>query len=175
MRYREALTEAMALCAGRSNAVFIGQAVKFDGTGMFATLSGVPMSMRYEMPVAEEMQMGLTIGTSLAGALPISIFPRINFLFRAMDALVNHLDKLPLMSRGGYKPKVIVRTAIGTRQPLNPGFQHLGNYCDQIRGLLSTVQLVELTHTEQVLPAYEDALRRDVSTILVEHHGAYGS
>ena len=171
--YRDALTEAMRLCADESNAVFLGQAVRFDGTGMHGTLRDVPMSMRIEMPVAEEMQLGISAGLALAGALPISIFPRINFLFRAMDQLVNHLDKLPLMSRGGWKPRMIIRTAIGTRTPLNPGPQHVGNYIDQIRAMLSTVEVVEMTETHQVLPAYQDALKRGGVWLLVEHHGSY--
>jgi pyruvate/2-oxoglutarate/acetoin dehydrogenase E1 component len=175
MRYREALTEAMRLCADQPNAVFLGQAVRFDGTGMFGTLKDVPMSMRIEMPVAEELQMGISTGLALAGALPISIFPRINFLFRAADQLVNHLDKLPAMSDGGWCPKVIIRTAVGTRTPLNPGYQHLGNYCREINAMLSYVHVAELTHTEQIIPAYEEALKYKWPTILVEHHGAYGT
>jgi pyruvate/2-oxoglutarate/acetoin dehydrogenase E1 component len=175
MRYREALTEAMRLCADQPNAVFLGQACRYPGTGMSETLEQVPMDRRIEMPVTEEMQLGISTGLALAGALPISIFPRINFLFRAMDQLVNHLDKLGPMSDDGWAPKVIIRTAIGTRHPLNPGFQHLGNYCDQISAMLGNVGLFELTEASQVLPAYEDALRSPQSTILVEHHGAYGS
>jgi pyruvate/2-oxoglutarate/acetoin dehydrogenase E1 component len=175
MRYREALTEAMRLCADQPNAVFLGQAVRFDGTGMYGTLKDVPMSMRVEMPVAEELQLGISTGLALAGALPISIFPRINFLMRAMDQLVNHLDKLHAMSSGAWHPKVIIRTAVGSRLPLNPGFQHLGNYCGQIACMLSSVDLHQMTEADQIVPAYEEALRSPRSSILVEHHGAYGS
>jgi pyruvate/2-oxoglutarate/acetoin dehydrogenase E1 component len=175
MRYREALTEAMRLCADQPNAVFLGQAVRFDGTGMYGTLSSVPMGMRIEMPVAEELQMGISTGLALAGALPISIFPRINFLFRAMDQLVNHLDKLHQMSSEGWSPKLLIRTAIGTRYPLNPGAQHVGNYCDAIAGLLGHVEIVELIETKHVIPAYQTALRAKYPTILVEHHGAYST
>jgi pyruvate/2-oxoglutarate/acetoin dehydrogenase E1 component len=176
MRYREALTEAMRLCAEQPNSIVLGQAVRFDGTGMHATLAPFPMERRIEMPVAEELQLGISTGLALAGALPISIFPRINFLMRAMDQLVNHLDKLYAMSEGrGYKPKVIIRTAIGANHPLNPGFQHLGNYTDQIRAMLGAVEVVEMTHAEQIIPAYEEALKVKFSTILCEHHGSYGS
>jgi pyruvate/2-oxoglutarate/acetoin dehydrogenase E1 component len=175
MRYREALTEAMRLCAAQPNSIVLGQAVRFDGTGMHATLAPFPMERRIEMPVAEELQLGISTGLALAGALPISIFPRINFLFRAFDQLVNHLDKLGFMSGAGYRPKVIIRTAIGTREPLNPGHQHLGNYCREIDAMLSEVALVEMTEASQIVPAYEEALKVTFSTILVEHHGAYGS
>ena len=46
-----------------------------------------------ELPVAEEMQMGMSFGMSLDGTIPISIYPRWNFLLCAINQLVNHLDK----------------------------------------------------------------------------------
>src|SRR5688572_29899818 len=91
--------------------LFVGQQVRFDGQRLHATLNGVPMERRIEMPVAENFQMGFCTGLALAGYMPISIYPRFDFLLLAADALVNHLDKLPLM--GGFKPKVIIRTAVG--------------------------------------------------------------
>ena len=38
--------------------------------------------------------MGMTIGLLMAGKIPVSIYPRWNFLLLAINQLVNHLDKL---------------------------------------------------------------------------------
>ena len=46
----------------------------------------------------------------------------------AMNQLVNHLDKMQVMSEGLFKPKVIIRVAIGSKKPLNGGVQHTQNY-----------------------------------------------
>ena len=47
------------------NTVFIGQAVEVPGTAMYSTLNeSVDKNKLYELPVAEEMQMGMTLGLS---------------------------------------------------------------------------------------------------------------
>ena len=53
---------------------------------------------KLELPVTEEMQMGMTIGLLMNGYIPVSIFPRWNFMLLAINQLVNHLDKLHIMN-----------------------------------------------------------------------------
>ena len=43
--------------------------------------------------------MGLSLGLALQGFVPVSIYPRIDFLLSATNQLVNHLDKIRLMSK----------------------------------------------------------------------------
>lgn len=159
----------MAWLSERPNAIFLGQAVRDPGTAMHTTLSGVPMEKRVEMPVAENMQMGMCTGLALAGFLPICIFPRINFLLEAISQLVQHLDKLPLYSDGGYRPRVIIRTAVAHDQPMNPGEQHLGDYSSALVLMLKTVYIDCLNRAEEIMPAYRAAVDREGSTILVEY------
>ncbi len=110
----------------------------------------------------------MATGMALNGMLPISIYPRFNFLLLATDQIVNHLDKIPIFSCGGYKPRVIIRTAIATAVPLDPGPQHLGDYTYAFRAMLKTIPVVRLDEPGDIVPAYEQAMRRDGSTILVE-------
>jgi pyruvate/2-oxoglutarate/acetoin dehydrogenase E1 component len=166
--YFDALCQAMNTCAKDPRTVFIGQAVRYNGTAMFATLRDVPMEQRIEFPVAENFQMGTAIGISLGGYLPICIFPRWNFLLCAMDQLILHLDKLPIYSHGGYRPKVIIRTAVATPVPLDPGPQHLGDYTEAVNRMLATVQVRKLLDADDVREEYQAAMERDRSTILVE-------
>src|SRR6185295_1899835 len=111
--------------------------VAYEGTAMFKTLRDVPPHKRLELPVAEDMQLGMATGMALAGMLPIAVYPRWNFLLLATSQLVLHLDKLPLMCRS-VRPRVIIRTAVATEEPLNPGPQHLGNFCDAFDDMLET-------------------------------------
>ena len=108
--------------------VFIGQAVACPGTAMSNTLKEISNDRKVELPVDEDMQMGMTNGLALQGKLPVSIFPRWNFLLLATNQLVNHLDKFGDMSAGGYRPKAIIRTSIGSQRPLHPGHQHIGDF-----------------------------------------------
>jgi pyruvate/2-oxoglutarate/acetoin dehydrogenase E1 component len=160
----------MAYLARNPHIVFMGQAVEFPGTAMTTTLP--PAAQKIELPVAEEMQMGMAIGMSLAGFIPVTIYPRWNFLLLAMNQLVNHLDKLPLMSElgCGYQPKVIIRTSIGSERPLHPQSQHVGDFTDAARSMLSTVEVIRLDEPSDIFPAYKKALERTDgrSTLLVE-------
>lgn len=151
--------------------MFLGQAVECPGTSMTGTLAGVPKEKLYEMPVAEDMQMGASIGLALAGFVPISIYPRWNFLLLATNQIVNHLDKLSIYSNGGYNPKVIIRTAVASNKPLDPQAQHLGNYSYAFRQMLRTVRVVEIQEPSDIMPAYQLAYERDdgCSTLIVEH------
>ena len=171
--YFDALTDAMSSLAEDPRTVFIGQAVECPGTGMFNTLKGVPMERRIELPVAEDMQMGMAIGMSLAGLLPVCIYPRFNFLLLAVNQLVLHLDKLPTYSGGAYVPKVIIRTAIATDDPLDPGPQHLGDFTDAIYMMLNTVSIFRMETPQDVTDYYKRATTRTCSTILVEQACKY--
>lgn len=168
--YFENLCAAMKILAD-AGAVFHGQSVAEKGTAMFSTLRDVPMDQRLEMPVAENMQMGFSTGVALTGQLICTCYPRINFMIEAIPQLVQHLDKIPLFS--DYKPKVIIRTSIATTDPLDPGPQHIGDYTDAIKAMLSTVHVVRLTEASQIVPEYMAAMKRDGSTLLVESVALY--
>lgn len=152
--------------------VFLGQAVAYPGTGMFNTLRDVPDHKRVEWPVCEDMQLGAAIGASLNGDLPVCLYPRWNFLLLATSQLVLHLDKLPLFS--DYRPKVIIRTAVATADPLDPGPQHLGDeFTEAYRSMLKTVVVVSLDRAEDIVTQYKAALEREGSTLLVERMSLY--
>jgi pyruvate/2-oxoglutarate/acetoin dehydrogenase E1 component len=175
MKYFDELKRSMEYLADDSDTVFLGQAVSCAGTAMSNTLKDIPDSRKVELPVDEDMQMGMTTGLALQGKLPVSIFPRWNFILLATNQLVNHLDKISAMSDGGYQPKVIIRTSIGSERPLHPGHQHIGDYTDAYRGMLKNVEVIRLEEPEDVFPAYVKARHRDdgKSTLLVEYGDFY--
>ncbi len=170
MKYFDEIKTSMEWLARDPRTVFIGQAVEVPGTAMSNTVKDIPIARRIEIPVAEELQMGMSIGLALQGQVPVSIYPRWNFLLLAANQLVNHLDKLGVMSNGGYQPRVIIRTSIGSQRPLHPQFQHIGDFTDAFRLICTTVEVIRLDEPGQIFPAYERALLRDDgrSTLLVE-------
>jgi len=169
--YAEELGRAMNMLAEDERVIFLGQAIAYPGTSMSGTFKDIDKDRLLEVPVAEEMQMGLSIGLSLSGLIPVSIFTRWNFLLSATNQLVNHLDKIPLYS--GYKPKVIVRTGIGSEKPMYPGLQHVGDMTSAFESLCHTVKFVTLDSVDKVLPAYKAALEDEGSTVLVEVSDKY--
>ncbi len=163
----------MRLLAAQPRSIFIGQGVGEggDGVSMWHDFDGVPMSQRIEFPVAEELQAGYGIGLAMMGYLPILVYPRIDFLLRAADALINHLDKIHDMSRGQWRPKVIIRTRVGARKPLDAGPQHTQNHARAFQLMLTNVEVRTILRPEQILSVYNDAVQNDHSTLIVENMG----
>lgn len=161
------------MLAGDPRVIFMGQAVEYAGTAMSNTLKDVPKEQLLEMPVFEDTQMGMTLGLALAGYIPVSIYPRWNFLICATNQLVNHVDKITLMS--DYKPRIIIRTGIGSERPLHPQHQHVGDYTDAYRLLCPNIDIIRLEEPRHVYDAYCTAyLRQDgKATVLVEYGDYY--
>ena len=149
MSYKDELTKAMTWLGEKPDTIFIGQSVRYPGNALYETLAGVPDDKKIEVGVMEDAQMGIAIGLSLAGKIPVTIYPRFDFLLLAMNQLVNHLDKYPV--------RVIVRTCVGSRTPLDPGPQHSGDYVEGLRSLLANVGVTDLLYPDQIMKAYQMA------------------
>ena len=173
MKYFDELKRAMDMLAKDPRVVFMGQAVEYAGTAMSNTLKDVPKDQLLELPVFEDTQMGMTLGLALAGYIPVSIYPRWNFLVCATNQLVNHVDKTTMMS--DYKPRIIIRTGIGSERPLHPQHQHVGDYTDAYRLLCPNTDIIRLEEARHVYDAYCTAyLRKDgKATVLVEYGDYY--
>jgi pyruvate/2-oxoglutarate/acetoin dehydrogenase E1 component len=169
LKYLDEMCRAMEYLSRDRRTIFLGQ---FYGH-MPTTLRNVPERRKIEMPVAENMQMGISTGLALAGYVPVSLFVRWNFLLLAADQLVNHLDKIERMSGGGYKPKVIIRTCVGSTKPLDSRCQHTSDFTNAFRHMLTNIDVVTLEEPEHIFPAYRDALKSERSTLLVEYGNSY--
>lgn len=153
--------------ADQDKTIFLGQAVAAPGTAMSNTLIDVPSSKKIELPVFEETQLGMSLGLAIGGFVPISIFPRLNFFLCAINQLVNHVDKLPLMEPK-INSKVIIRVGIGSVRPLDPQVQHKGDFTEAISKMVQNVNVVRLDEPEQIFPEYEKAFYSKASTLLIE-------
>ncbi len=156
---------SMHALADEPHTLFLGQSVAYDGATIYDSLDGVPMEKRIEMPVIEDFQMGFSIGLAMQGYLPVTIYPRMDFLLLAMNQLVNHLDKMPHF---GWRPKVIVRTRVGSKWPLDAGPQHTQNHAVAFSYMLEWVMVRVVRTPEEVLYAYDAALSDNNSWVIVE-------
>lgn len=164
--FKKAVNQAMLKLAEDPRAVFVGQSVRYDGAAVYDSLDGVPMDQRIEMPVVEDFQLGFCTGLALMSKLPVCIFPRMDFMLLCMNQLVNHLDKAPLF---GWAPRVIIRTTVGKRTPLDAGPQHTQNYARAFSQMLQNVVVAEVGTVEQVRGAYKFASLTTRSTLIVEN------
>lgn len=172
MTYKDALTKAMDDLAKDPLVRFVGYGVR-RGRAM-GTLKNVPDRMIVETSLAENLMTGLAIGMSLKGLRPVVFFERFDFVTNAMDALVNHLDKMGRLSNGEFMPAIIVRVVVGNRtKPLFTGLPHTQNLTKAMEHLVN-FPVQDLPDTLSVQPAYECAHamltgERPISTMLVEY------
>ena len=111
----------------------------------------------------------------MEGYVPISIFPRWNFLLYGVNQLINHIDKFEIMNGKKIKPKIIIRTSIGSQKPLHPQHQHTGDYSEAFRKMSTNIEIIRLKEAKDVLSSFKKAYyRKDSrSTILVEYGDFY--
>ncbi len=175
MKYWDELKRTMDWVALQPRTIFLGQTVAGPGTFMYSTLRDVPKDRTLEMPINESFQMQFTIGLGLAGYIPISVYPRQNFLLLATGDMANMLDKIAAISSSQWLPKVLIRVAVGPDHPVHPGHQHVGNYAEAFRKMFDWIEVVELEEPEDIFPAYQHALEREDqrSTMLIEHGNYY--
>ena len=167
--YHKAICRQMLELA-KGKVLFIGQQVLSED--FYDTLTEIPLHMRREMPVAEELQMGMSIGLSLEGITPISIYQRMDFLPRAMDQIVNHLNLISKMSRNIFNPKVIVRTTVGTTKPLDCGLQHSKDLTHMMRESVN-FHVMPVKTVDEVNYAYHLAKTRQESICIIEYQELY--
>ena len=154
----------------KEDTLFLGQAVEYPGTAITNTLKDINRDKLLEMPVNEDMQMGMTLGMGLNGTVPISIFPRWNFMLLGANQLVNHIDKIKIMSNNGYTPKIIIRVSIGSQRPLHPQHQHISDFTSGFKSMCDFADIIRLDEPNQIFESYKYAYERTDNrpTILVE-------
>ena len=174
MKYKDELVKSMEWLGKKEDVLFLGQACKVSGHSISSTLEKVPMEKRIELPVFEEVQMGICTGMALEGYTTVSIYPRFDFFILSCNQLVNHLDKMQEMSRGLMNPKVIIRVSVGAKNPIDAGPQHTQNHTEAFKKMLSCVEVIELIEPKDIFPAFEKAYEReDLKPTLIIEHGEY--
>tara|TARA_B100001093_G_scaffold518992_1_gene605907 strand:- start:488 stop:1009 length:522 start_codon:yes stop_codon:yes gene_type:complete len=169
MNYSEEIKKSMKLLSSDAKSVFLGQSIEYPGNLIYKTTDHISNKKKLELPVFEETQMGMSIGLSLGGYLPISCYPRFDFLLLAFNQLINHLDKFPIMTNGNIVPKVIIRVSVGSTKPLDAGEQHTQDYSEELKSILKTVKVYKLKTAKSILPSYKKALRDKYSSLMVEY------
>lgn len=163
--YDEAAALAMATLAADPRTLFVGQSVAYPGQRLYKTFEAVPMARRIELPIAEDFQLGFCSGLALAGFVPVCFYPRLDFLLIAMNQLALHLDAM--------RQHVIIRTAVGSRWPLDPGEAHTHDCAAGLRGILKHVTIFEPTTPATLINAYEVALATPGPFLVIERMECY--
>lgn len=175
LKYKSELIRSMNMLSRNKKTIFLGQSVKYSGNAIFNTLKNIPDHKKIELPVFEDVQMGMSIGLSLNGFIPITCYPRFDFLVLAFNQMVNHLDKIQQMSNKQFQPKIIIRTSIGSKKPLDGGPQHTQNYTKIFKSILSEIEVIMLSNPKNIYQTYKNCIKREnkKSYLIIEHGDFY--
>tara|TARA_R100001163_G_C5033346_1_gene173037 strand:- start:343 stop:969 length:627 start_codon:yes stop_codon:yes gene_type:complete len=164
LKYKNEIIRSMEWLGEKEDTIFLGQSVKYSGNAMYNTTKTISEDKLVELPVFEDVQMGMSMGMALEGFVPITSYPRFDFLICAVNQLVNHLDKITIISEGQFQPRVIIRTSIGSRIPLDAGEQHTQDHTQAFKNLLKRVDVVVLDEWHDIFPAFKHAYERQPVT-----------
>ena len=88
----------MLYLGSKKDSIFLAHSVVVPGNLIYGSLRKGPNKKKIELPVFEDTQMGMSIGLSLNGYLPVSCYPRFDFFILSLNQTINHLDKLNIIS-----------------------------------------------------------------------------
>ena len=117
LKYREALNEGLAQAMEKNSEIFVmGCGVDDDG-GIFGTTKAAFDNFGgnrvIDTPLAENAITGIGVGAALMGKRPVIVHARNDFLFLAMDQIINHAAKWNIMSGGRLHCPLVVRAIVG--------------------------------------------------------------
>lgn len=156
LSYKDAVKQSMTMLGRDPLTRICGYGLKVGHESGF--FSGVPFDSLQEFIVAEGLMTSAAIGMALCGLKPVVYLERADFLYNALDAICNHLDKCREISNGEFNPCVIFRVTIGNKhKPLFTGATHTFDPSDAMEHLVRFPIYGPLRTAEEVLAAYERA------------------
>jgi pyruvate dehydrogenase E1 component beta subunit len=116
LSYAQAIREAHAQLLQSDERVFLlGQGVWspwYAGTSLHDIDREFGRARVIESPVAENATTGAAVGAALAGMRPIVFHPRMDFMFLAIDPIVNQAANWSYMFEGRIGVPIVIRAVI---------------------------------------------------------------
>ena len=162
----------------RNKKVFcIGEDIGIKGGfgGAFTVTLGLSEEFGHDRildtPISETGIAGVAIGAALSGMRPIADVQYSDFLFCAMDQLVNQAAKMRFMSGGKLKVPMVMRAPGGATTRGSQHSQSLESYFLHVPGL----KVVCPSTSYDAKGLLTSAIRDDSPVLFFEHKLLYGS
>jgi len=177
MGIAEALRKAIHGEMERDTSVFcIGEDIGIPGGygGAFTVTLGLEKDFRervIDTPISESGIFGAACGAAIMGMRPIADVQYGDFLFCAMDQIVDQIAKLRYMSGGKLKIPVVMRAPVGVTGRGAQHSQNLEPYFMSCPG----IKIVAPATAYDAAGLLRSAVRDDDPVLLFEHKLLYGS
>jgi pyruvate dehydrogenase E1 component beta subunit len=173
----EALREGIAEELRRDPAVFcLGEDIAVPGGwgGAFTVTLGLEKEFPDRMlntPIAELGFFGAAVGAAIMGMRPIADVQYGDFLFLAMDQIVNNAAKLRYMSGGTVQVPLVMRAPVGATGRGSQHAQSMERYFTGVPG----IKVVAVSNAYDAKGILKAAVRDDNPVLIFEHKLLYGS
>ena len=173
----EALRDAIAEEMERDPKVFcMGEDIGVPGGfgGAFTVTLGLEKRFPdriLDTPISELGFFGAAVGAALMGMRPITDVQYSDFLFLAMDQIVNNAAKLRYMSGGTLSVPVVFRAPVGATGRGAQHAQNMERYFIGVPGL----KVVAVSNAYDAKGVLKAAVRDDDPVLMFEHKLLYGS
>src|ERR1051325_11119326 len=173
----ESLREGIAEEMERDPRVFcLGEDIAVPGGwgGAFTVTLGLEKKFPDRMidtPIAELGFFGVACGAAIMGMRPIVDVQYGDFLFLAMDQIVNNAAKMRYMSGGTVKVPMVMRAPIGATGRGSQHAQSMERYFIGVPGL----KVVAVSNAFDAKGILKAAVRDENPVLIFEHKLLYGS
>jgi pyruvate dehydrogenase E1 component beta subunit len=173
----EALREGIAEEMRRDRSVFcLGEDIAVPGGwgGAFTVTLGLQEEFPERMlntPIAELGFFGAAVGAAIMGMRPIVDVQYGDFLFLAMDQIINNAAKLRYMSGGAISVPLVMRAPVGAT---GRGAQHAQSMERYFHGVPG-IKVVAVSNAYDAKGILKSAVRDDNPVLIFEHKLLYGS
>jgi pyruvate/2-oxoglutarate/acetoin dehydrogenase E1 component len=178
MSIAEALRQAIREEMRRDPRVFcIGEDIGTTGGwgGAFTVTLGLSDEFGHERildtPISELGLTGVAVGAAIGGLRPIADVQYGDFLFLAMDQLVNQAAKMTYMSAGTIKVPMVMRAPVGSTRRGSQHAQSMEAFFTHVPGL----KVLAPSTAYDAKGLLKSAVRDENPVLIFEHKLLYGS
>ncbi len=173
----QALREGLAEEMSRDPNVFcMGEDISIPGGwgGVFTVTLGLEEEYRNQLldtPISELGYFGVAVGAAIMGMRPVIDVQYGDFLFLAMDQIINQAAKMRYMSGGKAKVPIVIRAPVGATGRGAQHAQNLERFFVGVPGL----KVVCPATAYDAKGLLKSAIRDDNPVMMFEHKLLYGS
>lgn len=172
--YKEAIAEAQAVAMRADPSVIVYGLDVTDHKRIFGSTAGLVEEFGPERvfatPLSEDALTGIALGSALAGARPVLVHIRVDFLLLGMNQIANMISPYRYMTGGAFSVPLVIRAVIGR------GWGQAAQHSKSVQSILAHLpglKVIMPTTPRDAKGMLLSAIRDDNPVFCLEHRWLY--